>query len=45
MNTVSRFVVFHVEGGRYAVRLEEVDRVVAAVEVVPLPDAPEVVPP
>ena len=43
MNTVSRFVVFLVEGGRYAVRLEEVERVVAAVELVPLPDAPEVV--
>lgn len=43
MNSSSRFVVFLVEGGRYAVRLEEVERVVAAVELVPLPDAPAVV--
>lgn len=43
MNSASRFVVFLVEGRRYAVRLEEVERVVAAVELVPLPDAPAVV--
>ena len=43
MVTSSRFVVFLVEGGRYAVRLEEVERVVAAVELVPLPDSPAVV--
>jgi purine-binding chemotaxis protein CheW len=43
MTTPSRFVVFLVGDGRYAVRLEDVDRVVAAVELVPLPDAPGLV--
>ena len=43
MNSFSRLVVFHVEDARYAVRLEDVERVVAAVELVPLPDAPDLV--
>lgn len=43
MNPSSRLVVFQVEDGRYAVRLEDVERVVAAVELVPLPDAPDLV--
>ena len=43
MNSFSRLVVFHVEDARYAVRLEDVERVVAAVKLVPLPDAPDLV--
>ena len=35
MSTSSRFVVFLVEGRRYAVRLDEVERLVAAVHVLP----------
>jgi purine-binding chemotaxis protein CheW len=43
MNSPARLVVFRVEDGRFAVRLEEVERVVAAVELAPLPDAPPLV--
>lgn len=43
MNSPARLVVFRVEDGRFAVRLEEVERVVAAVELAPLPDAPRLV--
>jgi purine-binding chemotaxis protein CheW len=43
MNPACRLVVFRVEEGRFAVRLEEVERVVAAVELAPLPDAPRLV--
>ena len=43
MNSFSRLVVFQVEDGRYGVRFEDVERVVAAVELVPLPDAPDLV--
>lgn len=43
MNSPARLVVFHVEDGRFAVRLDEVERVVAAVELAPLPDAPRLV--
>jgi len=43
MNPPARLVVFQVEDGRYAVHLAEVERVVAAVELAPLPDSPPMV--
>lgn len=43
MNTQQSLVVFLLDGWRYALPLASVDRVVRAVEVTPLPDAPEAI--
>ena len=43
MNTPDRFVLFSLGAGRYAVSLEVVERVVPAVELTPLPNAPDIV--
>ncbi len=39
----SQLVVFVVDGQRYALPLEIVERVVRAVEVTPLPEAPPII--
>lgn len=38
-----RFVLFALERGRYALRLETVERVVPSLELTPLPNSPEIV--
>lgn len=43
MKEFTPFVIFHLAGQRYALPLETVERIVRAVEVTPLPNAPEVV--
>lgn len=43
MNNVDQFLVFTLDDQYYALRLRMVERVVRAVEVTPLPDAPEIV--
>ncbi len=43
MNTMLRFVSWVVDGQAYALALEAVDRAVLAVEITPLPGAPEAV--
>jgi purine-binding chemotaxis protein CheW len=43
VNELSQWVVFRIESQRYALRLAEVERIVRAVEVMPLPQAPEIV--
>lgn len=43
MNDFAQLLVFCLDDQRYALRLEAVERVVRAVEVTPLPDAPEIV--
>ncbi|MFH1020325.1 MAG: chemotaxis protein CheW [Pseudomonadota bacterium] len=43
MNNVEQLLVFSLDDQYYALRLDAVDRVVRAVEVTPLPDAPEIV--
>jgi purine-binding chemotaxis protein CheW len=43
MNPSARLVVFQVGDGRYAVHLGDVERVVPAVELAPLPEAPRMV--
>lgn len=43
MDKPNQFTVFALDGQRYALRLAAVDRVVRAVEINPLPQAPEIV--
>ena len=43
MHEETRFVTFRLDGQRYALGLETVQRIVRAVEVTPLPDAPAIV--
>ncbi len=43
MSDSSRMIVFAVEAQRFGVRLSQVERVISAVEVTPLPGAPRVV--
>jgi purine-binding chemotaxis protein CheW len=43
VNQFEQLLVFSLDDRRYALRLEAVERVVRAVEVTPLPDAPEIV--
>jgi purine-binding chemotaxis protein CheW len=43
MEAASQLFVFTLEGCRYALRLSAVERVVRAVEITPLPKAPEIV--
>ncbi|MFA7346683.1 MAG: chemotaxis protein CheW [Desulfurivibrionaceae bacterium] len=43
MNNVDQLLVFALDDQYYALRLDAVERVVRAVEVTPLPDAPEIV--
>ena len=43
MNQSEPLVIFHLDEGRYALRLSAVERVLRAVEVTPLPEAPEIV--
>ncbi len=43
MNNVEQLLVFTLDGQYYALRLDAVERVVRAVEITPLPDAPEIV--
>lgn len=43
MGKSNQFTVFALDGQRYALRLAAVDRVVRAVEINPLPQAPEIV--
>lgn len=43
MRQVHQLFVFGLDGNRYALHLEAVDRVVAVVHVTPLPKAPEIV--
>lgn len=43
MSLTSQLVVFSLDGSRYGLPLENVERVVRAVEVTPIPELPEVV--
>ncbi|HWB61264.1 MAG TPA: chemotaxis protein CheW [Chthoniobacteraceae bacterium] len=43
MNSLARLVVFQLDEWRYALRLEDVARVVMAAEITPLPRAPAVI--
>jgi len=43
MDLAEQLVVFYLDGQRYGLRLSTVERVVRAVEVTPLPAAPEIV--
>ena len=43
MNELNRLVVFTLDGQRYALHLENVTRIVRAVEITPLPKAPDIV--
>lgn len=43
MDNIEQLLVFTLDDQYYALRLEAVERVVRAVEITPLPDAPEVV--
>ncbi len=43
MNTSNQFVVFTLDEQRYALRLSSVERVIPAVDITPLPKAPEIV--
>lgn len=43
MNNIEQFLVFTLDDQYYALRLDAVERVVRAVEITPLPDAPEIV--
>lgn len=43
MNNIDQLLVFALDDQYYALRLDAVERVVRAVEVTPLPDAPEIV--
>jgi len=43
VNKFTQLLVFSLDEQRYALRLDTVERVVRAVEVTPLPDAPEIV--
>jgi purine-binding chemotaxis protein CheW len=43
VGATGQLVVFLLEGQRYALRLAAVERVVRAVEITPLPQAPEIV--
>lgn len=43
MSEVIQLLVFHLEGQKYALPLEAVNRIVRAAEVTPLPQAPEIV--
>src|SRR4051812_7313846 len=43
MSAVLELVVFVLDGQRYAVPLDKVERVIRAVEVTPLPNAPAIV--
>ncbi len=42
MPSLQQLVVFRLDNQKYAVSLEAVERVIAAVEVTPLPEAPEI---
>ena len=42
-STPSRFLLFTLDAGRYALSLEVVERVVPALELTPLPNAPDIV--
>src|SRR5262245_18388839 len=43
MDAISQFLVFHLDGSRYGIILSQVVRAVHAVEITPLPQAPEIV--
>ena len=43
MTSVDRYVIFTLDAGRYALDLDVVERVVPAMEVTPLPNAPDIV--
>jgi purine-binding chemotaxis protein CheW len=43
VNTISQLVIFSIDGQRYALALDQVDRIVRAVEITRLPKAPEIV--
>jgi len=43
MNNLCQFVIFAIDEQRYALPLSEVERIVRAVEITPLPKAPEIV--
>lgn len=43
MNKLNRYVMFHLDDQKFALRLFDVEKAVRAVEITPLPKAPEIV--
>ena len=43
MDTVARVIIFRIDDQSYAIPLSDVDRIIRAVEITPLPKAPETV--